>query len=443
VFPREVVLDAAANRLFVNDSTDNYRILVFDVSGGITDGMAAVKVLGQTSLTTRGQNGQNPAAGCTTAVNACGFDTGEGMLWDPSTGRFYLADTLNHRIVVWDLSGGLTNGMAAVRVLGHADLQTGEGFVNTPPFFGGEQYQNAAYGCTTTPNACGLGNVNQVALDPVRHVVFASDFNAARVLTYGAIVGQYPVTPAGNVSSLITLTNADASKTFVITDTLGGTYSVTLPPSAAPLSGSSITVTVTASATTPAIQIAEAPLPAGVTKTASIPRGDVTASFICVKDSVGATIGGPLPTCPLSTNRIRIPAAGACCAFPSPSCPGLTAGQSICTSAANTTITVAGLHNSALEVYYDADGDGVDDAVDHCPDTVLEEPDPFTRPGRLDDSETLLGCDRTQILACKPGRNAGEMRRGLSVRSQAIFTTKITDDPRGWAERCLEMYPNP
>jgi hypothetical protein len=74
---------------------------------------------------------------------------------------------------------------------------------------------------------------------------------------------------------------------------------------------------------------------------------------------------------------------------------------------------------------------------------VLAEPDPATRPGRLDDSATILGCNRSQILACKPGKNVGETKHGLSPASQRIFESKTTGRPRGWAKQCLALYPNP
>src|SRR5262249_46378023 len=185
-----------------------------------------------------GPNGQNPVAGCTTAVNACGFGVAEGMLYDAATQRFYLSDLDNHRIIVFDLPptlAGMTNGMAASKVLGHADLLTGEGTIQGDPFLGGERYTNPAFGCTTMPNACSLSNVQKLAPDPARKLLFASDFNAARVLVYGANVGGTTLDAAGNATSVVTIGNSDGSKTFVVTDTLGASFKVTLPSGTTPL----------------------------------------------------------------------------------------------------------------------------------------------------------------------------------------------------------------
>lgn len=63
----------------------------------------------------------------------------------------------------------------------------------------------------------------------------------------------------------------------------------------------------------------------------------------------------------------------------------------------------------------DADGDGVPDGSDVCP---------FTEGTALVD-----GCDCAQILAYKPGRNAGEMRNGCSPGTLEVFARRI-----GWAK---------
>ena len=115
-------------------------------------------------------------------------------------------------------------------------------------------------------------------------------------------------------------------------------------------------------------------------------------------------------------NRTQIPAAGTCCTSPAAGCNRLAPGQTICTTSDNVTLSVDKLVNTVLFAFDDADDDGVADEVDHCPHTVLAGPDPATRPGRLDDSTTILGCNRSQILACKPGKNVGETKHGLIAR---------------------------
>ena len=65
----------------------------------------------------------------------------------------------------------------------------------------------------------------------------------------------------------------------------------------------------------------------------------------------------------------------------------------------------------------DSDGDGVNDAVDKCPDTTgLQE---------------AYGCSCRQILDLKPGEDEGELKNGCSAGTIEVFKKQI-----GWAEGC-------
>jgi DNA-binding beta-propeller fold protein YncE len=109
--PAGLAYDATDNELFVSDSNMS-RILVYDLSGGITDGMAASYVLGQPDFI---------SGGCYSAAanTLCAPD---GMSYDPADSELFVADQSNNRVLVYDLSGGITDGMAASNVLGQPDF---------------------------------------------------------------------------------------------------------------------------------------------------------------------------------------------------------------------------------------------------------------------------------------------------------------------------------
>jgi len=112
-WPSEVFYDSDNGRLFVSDK-GNYRIMVFNLSGGITNGMNASYVLGQADFTSR-----------TTGLSAGifgGANGPSGIAYDSWNKRLFISDMGNHRVMVFNLSGGITNGMNASYVLGQADF---------------------------------------------------------------------------------------------------------------------------------------------------------------------------------------------------------------------------------------------------------------------------------------------------------------------------------
>ncbi len=113
---RGVSYDAAEQRLFVAD-TDNHRILVFDLKSGLQNGMAATAVLGQANFTA-------VTANAGSALGAAGLSGPRDVAYDGATKRLFVADTGNLRVLGFDLSGGIVNGQAAAVVLGQPDFTT-------------------------------------------------------------------------------------------------------------------------------------------------------------------------------------------------------------------------------------------------------------------------------------------------------------------------------
>jgi DNA-binding beta-propeller fold protein YncE len=81
----------------------------------LTDNMPAVGVLGQTNFTT---------APITAAPTASVLNTPKGIAIDPTTGKLFVADYENRRVLRWSSADKMINGSAAEAVLGQPDFVT-------------------------------------------------------------------------------------------------------------------------------------------------------------------------------------------------------------------------------------------------------------------------------------------------------------------------------
>jgi hypothetical protein len=110
-------------------------------------------------------------------------------------------------------------------------------------------------------------------------------------------------------------------------------------------------------------------------------------------------------------------------------------------------VVFGGSLNTFVGEVPDADGDGVPNCLDRCPNTTnLAGPIPtrgVLRSGHLGDGDLLLGCNADDILACKPGDNTGERYWGISPDTAQIFESIDTRSPIGWAHGCARKYPRP
>ncbi len=139
--------DTTDSLLFVVDSGFN-RVLVYDFSLGIPADPAYV--LGQEDF-------EHYDSGCSSTQLR---EPGELVY---SNEILYVADTTNGRVLTFDLSGGITNGMAASHVLGQADFDTCDGVdVSSVSIYG--------------PTA--------MSIDQSTNRLFVGDGTANRVLVY-------------------------------------------------------------------------------------------------------------------------------------------------------------------------------------------------------------------------------------------------------------------
>lgn len=109
--PQGIAYDTSNQLLYVADSSNN-RVVVYNVAS-ITNGESAVNVLGQADLS-------SSSSGTTSAT----LNSPSYVAYDATNSRLFVSDTANGRVLVYDTTI-LTNGEAAVNVLGQADFTTG------------------------------------------------------------------------------------------------------------------------------------------------------------------------------------------------------------------------------------------------------------------------------------------------------------------------------
>ncbi|MBP6866390.1 MAG: peptidoglycan-binding protein [Candidatus Pacebacteria bacterium] len=163
--PVGVAYDSAHNRLFVVQSSR--RITVYDVAS-ITDGEAAVNVLGQADFTSSGS-----------ATTATGVNSPRGVSYDDTNQRLFVADTSNNRVLVYDVAS-ITDGEAAVNVLGQPDFITSN----------------------LSLSATGMGTPKGTAYDSTNKRLFVADTNNNRITVYDVSVPTIPT--VSNITSSTT-----------------------------------------------------------------------------------------------------------------------------------------------------------------------------------------------------------------------------------------------
>jgi len=159
-----VALDTTNERMFVSDG-DN-RVLVFDISNGITTNMVASNVIGQPDFETN-----------TPLTNSSTFYDPYGLDYDEENERLFVTDASNNRIMIYDLSSGISNGMAAAYVIGQPDFDTN----------------------TVNNTDTGLYFPVGVKFDPTTEYLYVNDYNNYRVMVYDLSLGITNNMPASFV----------------------------------------------------------------------------------------------------------------------------------------------------------------------------------------------------------------------------------------------------
>ncbi len=292
--PNSVTVDEAGGRLFVSDQT---RVLVYDISNFILDGMSAVNILGQPDFATTTYNTScGGGASGETNTNACGFGIFSTQVdYNATEDILYVSDVANHRVLAFDTST-ITNGMAATGVLGQADYTTG--YDPVPENLGGST--------TASTFMTPLG----VFYDSVFDQLFVADGGNHRILIFGANVGGTPVEITG-VTESQTVDNGNGTTTISMVDDLNQDFVVTFPNGTLP-SGSNTSIRIEVDNPTnrnrPRITIF-AELPPGTTKSVSLRRRTNT---VCIIDRGDAEFLTRANSVCDASDIFSIPGVGSC-----------------------------------------------------------------------------------------------------------------------------------
>jgi len=149
--PHGVAVDASG-RLWVAENDDN-RVVRYDNAAAKANGANADGVLGQPDFTSDAQN-----------VTQNGMDRPTHVALDTS-GRVYVSDALNDRVLVFNAAASLTNGANASSVLGQTNFISNTGGTSTSSF---SQPEGIFY-------------------DPAAKVLWVADLANNRALMYGIL----------------------------------------------------------------------------------------------------------------------------------------------------------------------------------------------------------------------------------------------------------------
>lgn len=180
--PYNVFIDSAG-RLWVAD-TGNNRVLRFDTAASKANGATADGVLGQPDFTTASQ-----------VTTASGMRLPSGVTIDTS-GRLFVADTSNHRVLWFDTAVDKANGANADGVLGQPDFTTGT--------------RN-----TGGISATSLLFLSDATFDAASDTLWVADIDNHRVLRYGI------PNAAPTISAIATTTTAEDTATGALAFTVG------------------------------------------------------------------------------------------------------------------------------------------------------------------------------------------------------------------------------
>ena len=157
VDPVGLAYDAVNSRLFVSDSNNANRVLVYNVISS-TDGQNAAYELGQADFYSD-----------VSSTSQTGLNGPVAVAYDSISSQLFIGDSVN-RVVVQNVSS-ISNGQNASSVLGEFNELS-------QPLYGKSGQDNG-------PNPSGFQFPNGVAIDTATHRMFVSDSYNNRVLVFG------------------------------------------------------------------------------------------------------------------------------------------------------------------------------------------------------------------------------------------------------------------
>jgi hypothetical protein len=155
-----------------------------------TNGQPASLVLGQPDFTSKAL-----------ATTASGMNYPTDLAVDPTSGKVFVADHYNHRVLRFASSAALTSGIAAEGVLGQPNF--------------------TSYALVIPPNASGMSAPTGVAVDTAGRL-WVADYNNSRVLRFDSAAGKANGAPADGVLGQIDFTSYASTTTASTMDTPTG-----------------------------------------------------------------------------------------------------------------------------------------------------------------------------------------------------------------------------
>jgi sugar lactone lactonase YvrE len=180
--PMAIAYDAVNDKFYVADAENN-RVLRFSSAVALVDGSSAEAVLGQTDFTSSGHS-----------VTATTMNSPEGLALDAS-GRLWVADTNNNRVLRFDLAYSRANGAAADAVLGQINFTSS----------------------STATSQSGLHGPTGLAVDSSGYL-WVSDLQNHRVLRFNNAAGK---ANGGNADSVLGQSTFSASSSALTQTGMG------------------------------------------------------------------------------------------------------------------------------------------------------------------------------------------------------------------------------
>jgi len=154
--PTGVLVDPAHNRLYALQSTAN-RVVTYDLTVSIGNGMNAANVLGQANFTAT-----------TAATTQERMNVPTGLAYDSANQILYVAQQTGNRVTTYNLADGISNGENAVNVLGQLDFTstaaaTTQAGMNAPRGIAFDDTNDRLYVSQTTGNRVTVYDVAEIS----------------------------------------------------------------------------------------------------------------------------------------------------------------------------------------------------------------------------------------------------------------------------------------
>ena len=166
--PMGFAVDSVSRRLFLADGANN-RVTVYDITDeNLRTGMAAIDVIGQPDFDTN-----------QIRTDGSGFNTPSGLDYDADTGRLFVADGMNSRVLIFNAAPGeIEPGMAADIVVGQQNFNS----------VGPTRLDTSAIAEDNARR--GFRMPSGIAYDSVRQELYVNDKGNDRVLVFDGGAGQ-------------------------------------------------------------------------------------------------------------------------------------------------------------------------------------------------------------------------------------------------------------